>query len=161
MPKTRGELPDVAPETLNAMIRDIAREMGCPYWASPDLVALDHIPLYVYGGNTGCKRTYLDEYREGQHWRRKAIAELKLRPEWVSQWLADAEMDRRVKELCEQKGLRFAPFECPPWMVRVDEELPDPQDGMWGQSARLAQRLRRQLEAEITFWPTKTHRRPA
>jgi hypothetical protein len=149
MPKTAGELPDVSVDVLNRMIADIARELGCPYWASPDLVELDRIPGYIYGGNVGCKRTALDEYKEGQKWRHKAIAELKRRPEWVSDWLADGEMDRRVEELCEAKGLRFAPYECPPWWVRCDEELPDPHDSLWYQSARLAQPLRRQLEAEI------------
>jgi hypothetical protein len=57
-------------------------------------------------------------YREGQKWRREAIAELKRRPEWIEQWLADRELDRRIEELCEAKGLRFAPHECPPLGTR-------------------------------------------
>jgi hypothetical protein len=30
------------------MIRDLANEQGCPWWASPDLVELNHIPQCVY-----------------------------------------------------------------------------------------------------------------
>ena len=86
-------------------------------------------------------------YREGQTWRRKALAELKRRPAWVAEWLADAEMDRRVEELCAAKGLSFAPHECPPWWVQSTETIA-PNDP-WGGSKRLAQRLRRQLEAEL------------
>jgi hypothetical protein len=149
MSKT-GELPDVDVETLNAMIADIAHEMGRPHWAyGPDLVELGEIPIGIYGYNTGCTRSGVEMYREGQRWRRKALAQLQRRPEWVAKWLADREMDRRVEARCEAKGLSFAPFECPPWQVRVDQELPDPQDSVWYQRARLAQRLRRQLEAEI------------
>jgi hypothetical protein len=153
--KTKGELPDVDAETLNEMIADIAHEMGCPAAGTvypPDLVELGEIPLHIYGYNRGCTPDGLEQYRAGQKWRRKALDELKRRPDWVTKWLADAEMDRRIEELCEAKGLRFQPHECPPWMVRADEELPDPQDGVWAQSARLAQRLRRQLEEEV--WAT-------
>jgi hypothetical protein len=152
MPKTtEGELPDVDPETLNAMIRDIARQMGCPYWASPDLVELDHIPTRVYGLNVGCKRTGLDEYKEGQRWRRKALEELKRCPEWARAWLAAAEMDRRVRELCDQKGLTFGPWETAPWQVQADNEPPVLRGGfeMLDSTAALAIRLRRQLEAEL------------
>ena len=70
------------------------------------------------GFNPGCVRNGVVLYREGQKWRRKALAELKRRPAWVAEWLADAEMDRRVEELCAAKGLSFAPHECPPWWVR-------------------------------------------
>jgi hypothetical protein len=150
---TIGELPDVDPETLGEMIRDMAREIGCPHWAyGPDLVKLGEIPIGIYGFNAGCTPSGVEMYREGQRWRRKAMAELNQRPEWVAEWLADAEMDRRVEELCERKGLRFAPHECPPWMIRCDEELPPPVNEFatgWDASMPLAQRLRRQLEAEI------------
>ena len=135
------------------MIGDVARELGCPYDVFPDHVDLTADPDVVAGGfNRGCFRDGKlwdgpTIYREGQKWRRKALAELKRRPEWVAQWLADAEVDWRVEELCAAKGLRFAPHECPPWWVRCDEVIG--HDGMRGEGARLAQRLRRQLEAEI------------
>ena len=41
MPKRKSELPDVDPETLDAMIDDIAREMGCPHDVYPEHVDLD------------------------------------------------------------------------------------------------------------------------
>ena len=168
MPKTReGHLRanvnseftfdlDVDAETLNAMIVDLAHELGCPCDVSPDLVELGEIPQHVYGFNRGCMREGKPSdgvtiYREGQRWRRKVIAELRQRPEWVQKWLADAEMDRKVKQLCEQKGLKFAPWKCPPWMIRADDELPGAPDrnNLWDISQPLARRLRRQLEAEI------------
>ncbi len=148
MPKRKSELPDVDPETLNAMIGDIACELGCPHDVYPEHVDLDADPEVEGGGfNPGCVRNGVVLYREGQKWRRKALAELKRRPAWVAEWLADAEMDRRVEELCAAKGLSFAPYECPPWWVRCDEAIG--HDDVWGGSKRLAQRRRRQLEAEL------------
>jgi hypothetical protein len=90
-------------------------------------------------------------YREGQKWRRKLIGELKQRPAWIEEWRAEREMDRKVREFCEAKGLVFAPWECPPWQVGADEELPRVRgtDSIWAESAVLAHRLRRRLEAEI------------
>jgi hypothetical protein len=156
MPKTDGTLPDVDAETLNAMISDIARELGCPWWASPDLVEFGAIPMSAYGLNVGCKRTGLDAYREGQRWRRKAIGELKRRPEWCAAWLAAAELDRRIEALCERKGLRFELWECPAWLA--PDELPerDPdRTALYAGSLPQAVRLRRQLIAEIEEqgWP--------
>ena len=129
------------------MIDDIAGELGCPDDVDPEFVDLDADPddaavvIYPHGKDGPAL------YREGQKWRRKALAELKRRPEWVAEWLADAEMDRRVQELCAAKQLRFAPHECPPWWVRCDEAIGHAD--VWGGSKRLAQRLRRQLEAEL------------
>ena len=149
MPKRKGELPDVDPETLNAMIADIAGELGCPDDVDPDFVDLDADPddaaAVIYAQGTDGPALY----REGQKWRRKALAALKRRPAWVAEWLAAAEMDRRVEELCTEKGLSFAPYECPPWRVRCDQTIEDDGGGMWSTTARYAQRLRRQLEAEL------------
>jgi hypothetical protein len=153
MPKTKRELPDVDPETLNAMIRDLARDMGCPHWAySPDLVELGEIPTSVYGYNAGCTPSGVEMYREGQRWRRKALEELQRRSEWVAQWLADAEMDRRIEELCAAKGLVFYPWEAAPWQVTAEGDPPPPRDHFhcWADSVPLAHRLRRELEAELS-----------
>jgi hypothetical protein len=140
----KDELPaDLDPEELNEMIRDLGREKGLAPGIHPDLIGPDE-DYHHYWGNGDEER-----HKESVAWRRKLIAELKRQPEWVRQWLADAEMDRRVRELCEEKGLIFYPFECPPWAVRADDELPESHDNHWFGSARLAQRLRRQLEAEI------------
>jgi hypothetical protein len=153
MPRT-SELPgDLDPEELNEMIRDLGHEIGCPDWVyPPDLVKLDVDPEVIVGGyNRGCTPSGVERYREGQRWRRKLIAELKRRPDWIREWRAAGEVDRRVEALCERKGLRFAPYECPPWWIRVDTELlpPNGTDEIWEESARLAQRLRRELEAEL------------
>jgi hypothetical protein len=114
LPRTT-ELPaDLDPEELNEMIRDLGHEMGCPYWASPDLVELGEVPPGIYGYNIGCTPSGVEMYREGQKWRRKLIGELKRRSEWVAEWRAEREMDRKVEELCRQKGLVFPPWECRP-----------------------------------------------
>jgi hypothetical protein len=155
MPRTKGELPsDLTPDELNNMICDLAYEMGCPPAGTvypPDLVELGPIPPEIFGYNGGCSPSGVEMYAAGQKWRHKLIAELKERPDWIALWRAGRELDRRVRELCEAKSLRFAPYECPPWWIRADEELP-PQNGtdsIWAESAKLAQRLRRQLEAEL------------
>jgi hypothetical protein len=44
------------------------------------------------------------------------------RPEWVAEWLAEREIDRRVRDLCEARGYRFAPWECHP--ADAPDELP-------------------------------------
>jgi hypothetical protein len=58
---TQNELPDIDVDTLNAMIADLGRELGCPYGVNPDLVELGEIPGHVYGYNRGC-------FREGKPW---------------------------------------------------------------------------------------------
>jgi hypothetical protein len=152
MPKTTNELPDVDVETLNAMIADLGREMGCPPAGTvypPDLVELGEIPGHIYGYNRGCRPDGLEMYREGQRWRRKIIAELKARPEWAAQWLAAAELDRRIEALCERMGLHFAPHEMPPWMA--PDEASGSLDGteFYRSSLPEAVRLRRQLIREL------------
>jgi hypothetical protein len=61
------------------------------------------------------------------------------------------EMDRRIEELCRLKGLTFMPWEVPPWEVQTEGE-PHPTYPP-GHPVRkqwpLAQRLRRELEAEL------------
>jgi hypothetical protein len=145
MPRTT-ELPaDLDLEELNEMIRDLGREKGLAPGIHPDLIGPDE-DYHHYWGNGNEER-----HKESVAWRRKLIAELKRRPDWIAEWRAAAEMDRRVEAICERKGLRFSPHECPPWWIRVDTELPPRRgsDDLWTESARLAQRLRRELEAEI------------
>jgi hypothetical protein len=133
---------DLTVDELNAMVAALGEEMGVPYGVHPDLV-----------DSTAEPEPYHDAelYRAGQRWRRKIIAELKKRPEWIAEFRAAAEMDRRVEELCRAKGLTFAPWELPPWHVQVDDE-PHPTYPP-GHGVRLqwplAQRLRRELEAEL------------
>jgi hypothetical protein len=152
LPDTRGELPsDLDPDELNAMIRDLGNEKDIPYGVySPDLVESDHIPQHIYGFNRGCTPDGLECYKEGQKWRRKLIAELARRPEWIAEWRAAQELNRRIRELCETKGLRFAPWEVPPW--RAPDELPQAHpewENMYRDSLPQAVQLRRQLIDEI------------
>jgi hypothetical protein len=146
MPKTKGELPaDLDPEELNEMIRDLGREKRLPPGIHPDLIGPDpeHHGYWGYGQQ--------ERHRQSCIWRRKLIAELTQNPEWIAEWRAEREMDRRVEELCRQKGFRFAPWECPPWAIGVHDELPQVNEfsRAWDASRPLAQRLRRQLEAEL------------
>jgi hypothetical protein len=109
MPKRKGELPDVDIETLNDMIGALAVEHGCPYGVNSDLVELGEIPPSVHGCNRGVMREGkpwdgVTLYREGQKWRRKLIAFLKRRPDWIAEFRAARELDRRIEALCEAKG---------------------------------------------------------
>jgi hypothetical protein len=145
MPK--GELPhDLAPDELNEMVRDLGREKDLPPGIHPDLVGPDP-DYHHYWGNGNEER-----HRQSVEWRHKLIRELTRRPDWIAAWRAAEELDRRLRELCERKGLRFRPWEMPPWQVRLDEPPPDP-DNSWEESylatAPMAQRLRRELKAEI------------
>jgi hypothetical protein len=145
MPRT-SELPgDLDPEELDEMIRDLGREKGLPSGIHPDLVG----PNLEDHDYWGCGQQ--DRHRQSCIWRRKLITELKRRPEWIAEWRADAEMDRRIEELCKRKGLNFAPHECPPWQIGADEQLQPMNESStgWDASKPLAQRLRRQLEAEL------------
>src|SRR5688572_18402036 len=119
MPKARSDLPDTCPfseeyNELDAMIRDLGREKGLPPGIHPDTVGGDP-DGHSYWGNGQEER-----HRQSVEWRVKLFWELKARPEWVAAWRAAKRMDERVEELCERKGLRFAPHECPPWWVRCD-----------------------------------------
>jgi hypothetical protein len=152
MARTTTELPgDLDPDELNSMIRALSREMGCPNWVySPDLVELDHIPGHIYGYNRGCSTDGLECYREGQKWRRKLIAELQKRPEWIAEWRAEQDLNRRIRELCERKGLRFMPWECHP--ANASDELPERDLGlmhMYANSLPEAVKLRRRLISEL------------
>jgi hypothetical protein len=141
-----SELPsDLDPDELNCMIRDLGREKGLAPGIDPDLIGPDE-DYHHYWGNGNEER-----HKQSVAWRRKLIAELKRRPDWIAEWRAAAEMDRRVQALCQRKGLTFQPWECPPWRVGAHEELPprNGTDGIWDESRRLAQRLRRELETEL------------
>jgi hypothetical protein len=151
MPKTKDNLPDVCPfseqyDETDEMIRDLATEKGLPDGIDPDLVGGDPDGHHYWGNGNE------ERHRESVEWRVRLFWELKARPSWVAAWRAAKRLDEQVEELCEAKGLRFAPHECPPWWVRVDDELPPfggEFDDPWVESQRLAQRLRRRLEAEI------------
>jgi hypothetical protein len=152
MPRTKNDLPDVCPfseeyDEVDEMIRDLATEKGLPYGINPDLVGGDP-DYHAYWGSLPEDR---ERHKASVEWRVKLFWELKARPAWVAAWRAAKRMDERVEELCERRGLQFAPHECPPWWVRCDEELPPARTGFdhWEGTRRLAQRLRRELEAEI------------
>jgi hypothetical protein len=143
MPRT-SELPsDLDPDELKEMICDLGREKGLPPGIHPHLIGPDPEDHNYWG----CGQQ--DRHRQSCMWRRKLIAELMRRPEWVAEWRAAQAMDGAVRALCERKGLTFRPWECPPWQVRVDDEVPEQRgsDRLWDE--RLAQRLRRELECEI------------
>jgi hypothetical protein len=133
--------------------------MGCPYDVFPDHVELgEDIPAHVRGFNRGCLRDGkpwdgVTIYREGQRWRRLIIEEVRQRPEWIRAWRAARELDRRIEELCQRKGLRFAPHETPPWWA--PDEMPErapgesPRTSAWDTTLPQAVKLRQQLKAEI------------
>jgi hypothetical protein len=127
---------------LNAMIGDCAAERG---WSGdgvwPDLVGNDH-DVVALGEEEG--------HRKALAVRRRTIAWLRRHPAWVECWRERQELNRRLKELCAAKGLKFAPWECPPW--HAPDELPEdfsPGRRIFDQSLPHATRLRRRLIAEL------------
>jgi hypothetical protein len=144
------ELPDTCPFAeqygeIDEMIRDLAHEKDLPDGIHPDCVGPDP-DYHHYWGNGQEER-----HQQSVEWRVKLFWELKARPEWVAAWRAAKRLDERIRALCERKGLRFAPWEVPPW--RAPDELPPgfrPQ-AMHSYDASLPQavELRRQLIAEL------------
>jgi hypothetical protein len=126
-------------DELDAMVGALAQEHGVPYPIFP-AHAREGDPVAV-----GLEEVH----RQALEWRHKLIADIKRRPKWVAEWRAEQELNRLIRELCEERGLRFMPHECPPW--NAPDELPeDYRDGTgWAASLPQAVRLRRRLIAEI------------
>jgi hypothetical protein len=138
-------ISEVSPDDLNRMIAALGREKGLPAGIHPDLTDPDDPDNDHYWGNGQEER-----YRESVAWRRRLIAELRRRPNWVGEWFAVRDLDRRIEALCRRKGLEFKPWECPPW--RAPDEVPEIAPGGWhmyGDSMAPAVRLRRRLIAEL------------
>jgi hypothetical protein len=138
----------LADPDLDAMVGDLARELGCPYDVSPDHVRPGPIPPEAMGFNAGMVRSGEVLYREGQRWRARALRELAARPEWVREWKAAVALDARIEALCAERGYRFAPHEVTPW--QVSDDGPCPWQGTIGATSwPAAQALRRRLIAEL------------
>lgn len=58
------------------------------------------------------------------------------------------ELDAKIEQLCEARGMTFKPWECPPWRAREGHVRPM-GGSAWAESYPKAQALRRQLIAEI------------
>ena len=143
MPKPKQ--PKTDPEELNDMISDAAEELGwSSYNVKPGLVGGDK-------DHGGSMPKDVENYHKALKVRQRTSAWLRKHPEWIAEWRAERELDRRIELLCEVKGLTFAPWECPPWQVRVDDQLPGATEwtSIWDESAYFAQRLRRELQAEL------------
>jgi hypothetical protein len=130
-------------DELDDMIRALAKEHRVPYPIFPALVKNERQP---------CPVGHEENHRQALEWRRKLIAELEERPEWVAAWRAEQDLNRRIEALCKQKGLQFYPHETPPWWA--PDELPDGwrSNGTAGdeslpQAVKLRRRLIRELEA--------------
>jgi hypothetical protein len=144
-----SELPEG--EELNELICALAEEKDIPQDVySPNLVELDTIPGHIYGLTTEQGRG-IDMYRRGQEWRRRLLAELRRRPAFVAEWRTAQDLNARIKALCAAKRYQFMPWEMTPWQVH--EDTPPPDGGWagpaWQESYPKAQRLRRQLLAEL------------
>jgi hypothetical protein len=127
----------------DAMIRALAKEHGVPYPIFPDLAKSEKDPVYV-GGE--------ENHRLALEWRRKLIAELEERPEWVASWRAGQDLDQRIRDLCEARGYNFMPHECHP--ADAPDELPEgwrsngtAGDDSLPQAVKLRRRLITELEA--------------
>jgi hypothetical protein len=67
--------------------------------------------------------------------------------DWMVTMTTD-ELDAKIKELCDQRGLKFKPWESTPWDVREGPYIGSPGD-VAAESWPQAQALRRKLIAEI------------
>ena len=118
----------------DAMIQVLAREHRVPYPIHPHLVRDERDPIRQDGE---------EEHRQALAWRRKLIAELERRPDWVAAYRAWVDLNRRIEALCEQKGLNFG-LDLPPW------DAPDAvPDGNTDPDLPLAVKMRKRLIAEL------------
>ena len=150
MAKTSALPADLGPDELERHDRATSRVSSAALrtftriWSSSTM-----FPAHVHGLNTAMSRSGLDRYREGQNWRRKAIAELKRSPDWIADWRAARELNRQIEALCERRGLKFMPWETAPWQVG-DGPVSEGTDGTFGAYTRpAAQKLRRRLIREL------------
>ena len=66
--------------------------------------------------------------------------------------MTEDEVDERIRQLCEAKGWKFKPWECPPWLAG---EYPKPYRpgtagyASWPKAQRLRQRLLEEIEQEL------------
>jgi hypothetical protein len=162
MARSTDPLADLDADTVDEMVADMARELGCPWDVFPEHARPGPVPLEAQGLNAGCVRSGVALYKEAQQWRRKALRELKRNPEWVEGRLAEVRLNERVEALCAERGYSFAPHETPPWAVSADGPSPWGDRGCAGALTwPAAQRLRRQLVAEIEAADRARHPRRA
>src|SRR5262245_56712168 len=64
-------------------------------------------------------------------------------------WRAMNDLNRRIKALCEAKGIEFMAWEVPPWEVRDNEPCPYPPRTGGGESWPKTLALRAKLKAEL------------
>jgi hypothetical protein len=122
----------------DAMIRDLAREKDLPHGVNPDVVHSES-DRFGRGSEERCRLAW--------EWRQKLIAELDQRPDWVAEWRAEQDLNRRIEALCEARELAFMPHETTPW--NAPDELPDDWDLAGDKSLPKAVKLRRKLIAEL------------
>jgi hypothetical protein len=149
MARSTDPLAALDEETVDEMVGDMARELGCPHDVSPEYARPGAPPPELAGCNLGCSPTGVERYKEAQQWRRRALRELKRNPEWVEDWLAEVELNRRIEALCRERDYHFMPHETKPWEVSTDGPSPWPEGCAGALSWPGAQRLRRQLIAEL------------
>jgi hypothetical protein len=66
--------------------------------------------------------------------------------------MTNEELNAAIRDLCEQRGMQFAPHACPPWEAD-DGPSPWPAHTAGAESWPKAQALRRKLVAEIEAAP--------
>jgi hypothetical protein len=139
-------------ELMDDLVRILVAERGWEY------EPYDRSPIYVDENEenpvvSSWPPGRLEDYRRAQAQRRELLEELKQRPELVAEVREKRALEAKIEALCRAKGLRFAPWECPPWWPDVDlYEDPAPGSDLfygWAQSVPLAKKLRRKLIAEI------------
>jgi hypothetical protein len=82
------------------MIRGLGHEMGVPSGVHPDLIGPEPDNHYYWGMGPGTP----ERPKESVRWRRKIIAEMERRPEWIAEWRAERDLHRRIRELCGIKA---------------------------------------------------------
>ena len=120
-----------ADRELDAQIRDMRISCGL----GPCGTGM-HVPENVTDDGPSYAERDPEGYAAAQRLRHELIDKIARSPRWVQKWRAGRDLNTRIEQLCERKGLRFKPWEPLPWWLSAE-----------GPALKLRRRLIAELEA--------------